>query len=320
VELSYCVTNTNARGATLACVEAIKRARPDGLEQEILVLDNASQDGSVEALGADPEVRVIARERRAGVAENRTILLREASGRLCLLLDEDVELEPGSVEALLEALRGDPEAAVAGPKLLYPDGTESASAWRLPGAGTALAQLLFLGRPLVTQSGSGDDTREVGWVQSAAMLARRDALEDVGWYDPSFFLYSDETDLQKRLHDAGRRILHVPAARAVHHEQLSSDNAGTARRIVQFHRGRDLYMQKHHSTPAVLASRLLWSLSYLPRALAALFVPGQSPRRYLLHARQSLLPRHGGEGMTEAAEAFNRRLSSEQPIAPRRPS
>jgi GT2 family glycosyltransferase len=315
VELSYCVTNTNARDATLACVEAIKRARPDGLEQEILVLDNASQDGSVEALRADSEVRVIARERRAGVAENRTIMLREARGELCLLLDEDVELQPGSVEALLEALRADPEAAVAGPKLLYPDGTESPCAWKLPSVGTALAQLLFLGGRLVTQSGGGPDTCEVGWVQSAAMLARRDALEEVGWYDPAFFLYSDETDLQKRLHDAGRRMLHVPTARATHHEQLSADNAGTARRIVQFHRGRDLYMRKHGSTPAVVLSRLFWSLSYLPRALAAIFVPGKSPRRYWLHARQSLRPRSGGEGMAEAAEAFNRRLASEQAMA-----
>jgi N-acetylglucosaminyl-diphospho-decaprenol L-rhamnosyltransferase len=314
MELSYCVTNTNARDATLACVEAIKRARPDGLEQEIVVLDNASQDGSADALRADPEVRVIARDRRAGVAENRTILLREANGELCLLLDEDVELQPGSVEALVEALQADPDAAVAGPQLIDPDGAESPCAWRLPGVGTALAQLLFLGGPLVTQSG-GTETRAVGWVQSAAMLARRDALEAIGWYDPSFFLYSDETDLQKRLRDSGHRNLHVPTARAIHHEQLSTDDAGTARRIVQFHRGRDLYMRKHHSTPAVLLTRLLWSLSYIPRAIAAAFIPSRSPRRYWLHARQALLPRSGGEGMAEAAEAFNRRLASEQAAA-----
>jgi GT2 family glycosyltransferase len=311
VKLSYCVTNTNARDATLACVEAIKRARPDGLEQEILVLDNASQDGSADALRSDPDVRVIARERRAGVSENRTLLLREAAGELCLLLDEDAELEPGAVEALLDALEAHPEAAAAGPQLVYPDGGESPCAWRLPGVGTAVAQLLFLGGPLVTQSG-GAETREVGWVQSAAVLVRRDAVEQVGWYDPAFFLYSDETDLQKRLHDAGFAVLHVPSARAVHREQLSTDDAGTAPRIVEFHRGRDRYMRKHHSAPAVLLSRLLWSLSYLPRALAAIFIPGHSPRRYWLHARQSLRPRSGGEGMAEAAEAFNRRLASGQ--------
>lgn len=309
MKLSYCVVNTNAREVTLACVAAIKRATPDGLKHEILVLDNASEDGSADALHALGDVHVLAQERRAGTSENRRILLGEAKGELCLLLDEDAELQPGSVEALLGALDADGQAAVAGAQLIYPDGTESPCAWRLPGVSTALAQLLFLSRPLVTQSGAGE-TREVGWVQSAAMLVRADAVEQVGSYDPEFFLYSDETDLQKRLHDAGWGVLHVPAARVVHHEQLSTDAAGTSRRIVQFHRGRDLYMRKHHSASAVYASRLLWSLSYVPRALIAAVRPGQSSRRYWLHARQSLLPNSGGEGMAEVAEAFNRRVAS----------
>ena len=278
MELSYCVTNTNAREAVLACVESIGRVHPPEIEHEILVLDNASQDGSADALRLIDGVRVIARERRAGASENRTILLREARGELCLLLDEDAALEPGAVDALVGALRSDPKGAVAGPSLVYPDGSESACAWRLPSAGTALAQLLFLGRALVTQSG-GSETREVGWVQSAAMLVRRDAAEEVGWWDPAFFLYSDETDFEKRLHDAGWRILHVPEARAIHREQLSSDGAGAARRIVQFHRGRDRYMRKYHSLPAVLLTRVLWSLSYVPRALVAAVRPGQNAGR-----------------------------------------
>jgi N-acetylglucosaminyl-diphospho-decaprenol L-rhamnosyltransferase len=311
VELSYCVTNTDARELALACVDAIKRAHPDGLEHEIIVLDNASQDGSAAALGAIEGVRVITRERRGGAASNRTILLREARGELCLLLDEDTELRPGSVAALVAALRAEPRAAVAGAQLVYPNGSKSPCAWRLPGVGTAIAQLLFLGGALVTQSGGGA-VRTVGWVQSAAMLVRREAAQAVGWWDPAFFLYSDETDFQKRLHDAGWQVLHVPASRVVHREQLSTDAAGVARRIVQFHRGRDLYMRKHHSRAAVYLSRLLWSASYLPRALVAAVRPGQHPDRYLLHARQALRPGSGGEGMAEVAEAFNRRLSSAQ--------
>jgi N-acetylglucosaminyl-diphospho-decaprenol L-rhamnosyltransferase len=311
VELSYCVTNTNARESALACVAAIKRVHPGGLEHEIIVLDNASEDESAAALAAVDGVRVVRRERRGGASSNRTLLMREARGQLCLLLDEDTELQPGSVEALVSALRAEPGAAVAGAQLVYPDGSESPCAWRLPGVGTALAQLLFLGRALVTQSGKSDEVREVGWVQSAAMLVRREAAESVGWWDPAFFLYSDETDFEKRLHDAGSSILHVPAARVIHREQLSADSGGTAarRRIVQFHRGRDLYMRKHHSSPAVYVSRVLWSLSYVPRALAAAVRPGANAGRYWLHARQALRPAGGGEGIQEAAEAFNRRLA-----------
>ena len=79
VEVSYCVVNTNGRELLLSCLEAIARTHPPGLDHEILVLDNASDDGSADAVAARfPEVRLIARERRAGLAENNTPLLRAA--------------------------------------------------------------------------------------------------------------------------------------------------------------------------------------------------------------------------------------------------
>jgi N-acetylglucosaminyl-diphospho-decaprenol L-rhamnosyltransferase len=311
VELSYCVVNTSGREDLLACLEAIRDTHPAGVEAEILVLDNASDDGSVDAVrlwaetgGLATSLRLVARDRRAGKAENDTLLLREARGALCLLLNEDAQLGEGAAAALVEALRDEPEAAAAGARLLDPDGKALASAWRLPGLGTALAQALFLHRPLVTQSG-GDVTRECGWVQSAAMLIRREAAAEVAYLDPTFFVYSDETDLCKRLSDAGWRILHVPAARAVHHEQLATDRSAGERRVVEFHRGRDLYMRKHHSRPAAFLVRLLSAWSYMLRAVAALFMPGHRPGWYWLHARCALRPWRR-EGMREAAEAYNR--------------
>jgi len=309
MELSYCVVNTNGREFLLMCLESIRSTHPAGIEHEILVLDNASDDGSVEAVGeAFPEVRVIARDRRAGLAENNSLLLREARGRFCLLLNEDSELLADATEALLGALRTDPEAGVAGAQLLDPEGAAIPCAWRFPSLGTALAQALFLHRRLVTQSG-GSETRQVGWVQSCTMLVRSEAAEGVGYLDPDFFVYSEEVDFQRRLHEGGWRILHVPGARAIHHEQLATDRSPGARRVVQFHRGRDVYMRKHHSLPVVVLARVLWAWSYLVRAAAALFMRGHDPRRYWLHAKQALFPGRG-EGMREAAEAYNLRLAA----------
>jgi GT2 family glycosyltransferase len=307
VELSYCVVNTNGRERLLACLEAIRHTHPDGVEHEILVLDNASEDGSAEAVRRlDQPIHLIARDKRAGKAENDTVLLREARGEFCLLLNEDSELRPGAAAALLDSLRADPRAAAAGARLLDPEGNPQPCAWRLPGVASALAGALFLHRRLITQSG-GDDTRPVGWVQSAAMLVRRRAAAEVGYLDPSFFVYSDETDLAKRLRDAGWRVLFVPAASAVHHEQLATDRTAGARRVVEFHRGRDLYMRKHHSSIAAAAVRWLTAWSYGLRALAAAAMPGHDPAWYRLHARQALNPARG-EGLREAAEAYNRRL------------
>jgi len=307
VKLSYCVVNTNGREYLRACLGAISAHHPAGVEHEILVLDNASSDGSpelLEELGAELEgLRTIALERPDGKAANDTRLLREARGEYCLLLNEDSEVQANAAAALIGALDVDPRAGAAGAQLLSPAGEPQPCAWRLPGVGTAVAQALFLHRPLVTQSG-GYETRLVGWAQSAAMLVRREAAAEIGWLDPAFFVYSDETDFCKRLGDAGWHTLYVPSARAVHHEQLSTDRDSGRYRIVEFHRNRDLYMRKHHGRGAAAAVRALTAFSYLPRAFAALLLPGHEPDWYLAHASQALRPR--GDGVRERVLAPGR--------------
>ena len=311
MELSYCVVNTNGRELLLACLRSIATHAPRDLESEILVVDNASDDGSadaVEAWAASPaagglDLRLIRGERREGKAALDSLLLREAGGELCLLLNEDSELRPGAVEALTGALRAEPRAVAAGAQLFDPAGRRQPCAWRLPGLVTTLASAVFLHRWLVVES-RGPATRAVGWVQSAAMLVRREAAREVGYLDPEFFIYSDETDFSKRLGDAGGLILYVPGAEVIHHEQLASDPVAQRRRIVEFHRGRDRYLRKHHGSLAAIAARPLLAWPYLARALAAAILPRHDPGLYLLHARQALLPA-GGEGMREAAAAYN---------------
>jgi len=307
VLLSYCVVNTNGRDFLLACLAAIERTAPPDLEHEVLVLDNASDDGSAEAVRAlDRGIRLIALDRREGKAANDNRLIRESRGEFCLLLNEDSELEPGAVPALLGALWSDQLAAVAGAQLLSPDGRPVPCAWRLPGVETALAGALFLHRRFTVESG-GEGTRPVGWVQSSAMLVRRQAALEIGGFDEDFFVYSDETDLCKRLTDAGWRILYVPSARALHHDQMAQDAAGAERRIVEYHRGRDRYLRKHLGRAPALLLRPLLAFPYLLRTLGAVVLPRHSARRYWLHARQALLPGRG-EGIREAAEAHNRQL------------
>jgi N-acetylglucosaminyl-diphospho-decaprenol L-rhamnosyltransferase len=299
--LSYCVVNTNGREFLLACLEAIERTVPADLEREVLVLDNASDDGSAEAVRAlGREIRLIELDRRSGKAANDSTLLREARGRYCLLLNEDSELQPGAVEALIDALDSDPGAAVAGAQLLDSEGRTVPCAWRFPGIGTALAGALFLHRWLTVQS-RGAKTRSVGWVQSSAMLVRREAAIQVGYLDPDFFVYYDECDFCKRLAEAGWRTLYIPAARAIHHDQLATDLGAGLPRIVEFHRNRDLYMRKHGSAAATLAVRLLTAWAYALRALAALVLPSHPARVYLAHTRQALLPSRG-ESLRDRAD------------------
>jgi GT2 family glycosyltransferase len=320
VEISFCVVNTAQRELLGRCLDAIAREREQlPFATEVLVLDNASGDGSAEAARAHrAAAEVIALPRRHGKAANDSELMRRARGRYCLLLNEDSELLPGAATALHAALAARADAAVAGATLRRPDARPQPSAWRFPSPVTALAGAVFAHRWLVVQSADGDSVelragsgdqpalREVDWVQSAAMLVRREAAAGIGFMDERFFVYSEEVDFCRRLRDSGWRTLHVPAAVAVHHEQLAS-GAVPARRIVEFARNRDRYMRKHHSPAAALAVRWLTAWAYALRVLAAVVLPGHDPRRYWRHVIATLRPERG-EGLREAAEAHNRAL------------
>ena len=303
-DISICIVSTDAREDLLRCLAAVFASPPAG-PFEVQVIDNASTDGSAEAVAErfGARVELVRLERRRGKAETDSALLARSRGRLILLLNEDSELTPGAADRLRLALDADPEAGVAGARIVSPTGVQQPSAWRYPGVTSALAGALFLHRRLTVQS-KGDEVRKVGWVQSAGMMVRRAAFEQVGAMDPQFFVYSDEVDWQRRARDAGWSVLYVPDAVIVHREQLSH-GTGARRRIVEFSRNRDRYVRKHHGAVAAGAVRGLTALTYGLRALAGLLLPGHSARRYLWHAYHSLFPGRG-EGLREAAETFNR--------------
>jgi N-acetylglucosaminyl-diphospho-decaprenol L-rhamnosyltransferase len=307
IELSYCVVSTAQRELLLRGLDAIAGERESlPFASEVLVLDNASGDGSAMDARAHPAVdEVIALERRQGKALNDSELLRRARGRYALLLNEDSELRPEATLALWLALQERPRAACAGAQLVRPDGTAQACAWRFPTVAAALAGALMLHRSYVVQS-TGTRTREVDWCQSSALLVRREAAAEVNYLDPDFFVYSDEVDFARRLRDAGWSSVYVPAAVAVHHEQLST-GAVPERRIVELSRARELYMRKHHSPAQALAVRWLTAWSYALRTLAALVLPGHDAHRYWRHVTATLMPGRG-EGLREAADAYNRAL------------
>jgi GT2 family glycosyltransferase len=216
VELSYCVVNTNQRQLLRYCLDAIARERATvDFATETIVLDNASADGSADAAREHPATtEVIARERPAARGENDALLLRRARGRFCLLLNEDSELEPGATAALHGALAATARGGAAGATLVRPDGAQQPSAWRFPGAWTGALVVPRLRSRVMVQS-RGPEVREVDWVPSAAALVRAEAAAAVGW--PR----AGEVEFCRRLHAAGWRVLYVPEARAVHHDELA---------------------------------------------------------------------------------------------------
>jgi GT2 family glycosyltransferase len=214
VELSYCVVNTDQRQLLSYCLDAIARERATvEFATETLVLDNASWDGSAEAARAHPVTDdVIAVDRRHERGEAASQLLQHARGRFCLLLNGDSELEPGATVALHAALATADDAAAAAATLVQPDGAQQPSAWRFPTIATRLLSFVGLRERLVVQS-HGPQIRTIDWAPASALLVRRAAAEAVGW------IGADEVEFCRRLHRAGWRVLYVPDARAVHHDQ-----------------------------------------------------------------------------------------------------
>ena len=296
-DVSISLVNTNSRDLLLACLGSLQ-----GSGAEVVVLDNASEDGSAAAVRERfPVVRVIEQRHRAGFGANHNTVIRATTGRYVLVLNEDTTSEDSGFEPMVAHLDANPRVAALAPRLVYPDGRPQASAWRFPSPAAAALGLLTLGRAGIVQSG-GSETRDVDWAMAAALLLRREALDAVGVFDEGFFIYSEETDLCRRLREAGWRTQYFPQVTVVHHE--SQFSAGIPeRRINEMWRGRHRYWSKHHSAAGARLAALFTGAQY---GLRALLRRGDRDfaARMRLHARDAIGVR--GPGLQELADDWNR--------------
>ena len=297
-DLSVSIVNTNSRELLLACLDTLP-----GDTAEIVVLDNASEDGSADAVRERfPDVRVLAQDFRAGFGANHNTVIRATDGRYVYVLNEDTTAGDWAFDRIVSYLDAHPRVAALGPRLVYPGGSLQDSAWRFPTPLVSTLGLLTVGKLGVKQS-AGDRPHAVDWVMGAALVLRREALDEVGVFDEEFFLYSEEVDLQLRLRRAGWEVHYFPEAIVVHHEsQFSADIP--ERRINEMWRSRHRYWQKHHGPVGARVAALATGGQYAVRAAVAPLAH-RSARRMLLHARDSW--RVNGPGLRELADEWNAR-------------
>jgi GT2 family glycosyltransferase len=267
------------------------------------VLDNASEDGSADAVRERfPEVRVLAQDYRAGFGANHNTVIRATDARYVYVLNEDTTAADWAFERIVAYLDAHPRVAALGPRLVYPDGRLQDSAWRFPTPLVSTLGLLTVGKLGVKQSG-GESAHAVDWVMGAALVLRREALEQVGLFDEEFFLYSEEVDLQFRLRQAGWVVHYFPEATVVHHESQFSAEI-PERRINEMWRSRHRYWRKHHTGAGARVAALTTGAQYAVRAAVAPLVR-RNARRMLLHARDSW--HVTGPGLRELADEWNGR-------------
>lgn len=246
-----CVTYRSGDLAPKALRSALGACVAAGLRSELIVVDNASDDGTADAVAAAvPEVAIIRNTANVGFGSANNQAFEVARGQWWLLLNPDASLEPDAVARLTHAMSADPRLAVAGPSVGGGGMGGAESAGMLPGIRSLAGHFLFINRLLpkrgwVSWRGfqvrpwAGPDHQEVEWVSAAAVLLRPEAVKAVGGFDPSIFLYGEDLDLCARLLDAGWRVRLVPAAHATHAIGGSQDPGST-----RWLDGLDLFLRR----------------------------------------------------------------------------
>jgi N-acetylglucosaminyl-diphospho-decaprenol L-rhamnosyltransferase len=257
------------------CLESVRG-------EEVVVVDNGSSDGTRTFVRERfPEVTLLERENR-GLAAGWNAGIAQASGRWLLILNADAWLTKGSLERLVAFGDSRPDAGMVGPRLLNPDGSLQRSVRGFPTLWRLATEYLFL-RKLAPRSrllnafyagGFGhDEVREADFVMGACMLVRREAVEQVGPLDESFFLFSEEVDWAWRFREAGWKVLFFPGAECIHVGGASHGGRLFRENV----RGHLRFLAKHRGEAYAERARRLLRMATLLRA--ALF-PGERGRMY----------------------------------------
>jgi GT2 family glycosyltransferase len=298
-DVSIVIVSFNTRSVLRECLESVAR-ESSGLEVEIVIVDNNSSDGSPEMIAADfPHVRLVRSDVNLGFGAANNAALEGCRGRYIVLLNSDAFLCPDSLRLAVRHMDGNPRAGLGGGRLVGRDFSWQPSARMFPGIFSDFTVMTGLAArfPKSRLFGYFDRTwadqslpSEVDWVPGAFSIIRAEVVDRVGFFDPAFFLYSEEVDLCRRIKSAGYQIWYWPDITVIHiggesSRQMKSLEMSTAGAQLILWRMRStlLYYRKHHGANAWLAKVMELSL-YQLRAVRNSF--SKDPRR-LSRARES---------------------------------
>ena len=284
MNVSAVIVNWNSGAALRECLDCLVD-RTACRFLNIVVVDNASSDGSQSAAQRFPGVVLVQNDENRGFASGVNQGLAVARGDVVLVLNPDVVLTPSTVPALVEFVTRRADVAVVGPKLVNPDGSVQGSARRAPsawtglfGRSTPLTKLMpnnpFSRRELPGLWNGGREPVEVDWLAGACLLVRREAVNQVGVMDERFFLFFEDADWCIRFRQAGWKVYYCPEAEAMH-TVGQSRRRRRLRSTMDLHRSAYYFMRKHHfrsrwhpATPVLMIGLLMHFLVRVVQSLA----------------------------------------------------
>lgn len=260
IDISFIIVSWNAKTFLLSCLESIVRTVHD-VKYEIIVVDNASDDGSPEAVEMHfPQARVYKLENNLGFAAGNNRGIARSHGRWLCLINSDVELLPHCVEGLAHLMVNSPDIGLVAPRILNPDHTLQRSCRRFPSLWHSFCSALGLSAIVPNSEFFGgtlmrwwphDIQRDVDVVSGCFWFVCRDAFASIGGLDEDFFMYGEDIDWCRRLHTRGWRVVFAPVGEAIHYGGASSRNQPLRFFIAQ--QDAELrYWFKHHGAFATL--------------------------------------------------------------------
>jgi len=265
LDVSIVIVNWNTQDILRNCLQSIYE-QAGGVHFEVIVIDNASTDGSAEMVRTKfPQVVLIENSENRGFAAANNQGLAIAGGRYVLLLNSDTVVLNSAISKIVSFADAHPEAAVVGCQVLNPDKTLQPACFMFPSILNMLLSTSYLyklfpknkffGREQMTWW-DRNDIREVDVVTGCFMLARREAIDQVGMMDELFFMYGEETDWCYRFKQAGWKIVFAPVGQIVHLGGASSSRMA-ARMTLQLRGAILQFMAKHHSRPVYMLACIL---------------------------------------------------------------
>jgi GT2 family glycosyltransferase len=288
VEISVVIVGWNAKHYLELCLDSLANA-PPRRSMEVLVADNASTDDSVEMIESKfPWVKLIKSPENLGFSKGNNVAIRQAKGRYIALVNPDVIVFPGCLDALADFLDQNPKAGNVGPRVFNPDMTQQSTCRRFPTlwnnfcSATALATTFTKSRIFAGEHMwffPHDRTLAVDVLVGCFSMIRRETFDVVGLLDENLFMYGDDVDWCRRCWNAGWEVVFFPGARAIH-DRGKITAAYPVRFAVAQQRSVLYYWSKHHSFWGVLGIRSIMVFHHLLRysfAIAkGLLHPGQS--------------------------------------------
>lgn len=284
MDVSVLIVNWNVRDLLADCLTSLYRDQ-QSFTFEVWLVDNASTDGSVAMLQERfPQVQLIQNADNPGFAQGNLQAYARCSGRYILMLNPDTLLEPGALNLLYQYLEKHPQTAGVGPDLRNPDGTRQMGCYPFPTLSRELWRLLHLDRVwsygvYPVERWDTKSPRSVDVVQGACFLLRRTALEQVGFLDPDYYMYTEEVDLCFRLKQAGWGISWLPSARVIHFGGQSTHQAAEAM-FLRLYESKILFFRKHYGNLSAGFYKFILSITAILRiALSPLLLWVKPGRR-----------------------------------------